>query len=110
MNIAREGDLVLLLGKDGKRFIFRLESGIRFHTHRGIVDHDDLIGRSWGSEVLSHLNYPYLVLAPSIHDLIMNIKRITQIVYPKESSQILLKMNIGPGKHVIEHTSLDAAT
>ena len=102
MATVQEGDLVQLIGKDGKRFIFRARVERQMHTHRGIVDHDTVIGSTWGTEVKSHLGFPYLILQPSIHDLIMNIKRSTQIVYPKESAHILLKMNIGAGRRVIE--------
>ncbi len=102
MEIASENDLVLLLGKDGKRFIVRLEQGGELHTHRGRISHDDLIGQPWGGEVVSHLGYPFWVVEPSIHDLIMDARRRTQIVYPKESGYILLKMNIRSGSRVIE--------
>jgi len=100
--IASESDLVLLLGKDGKRFIVRLERGGELHTHRGRILHDDLIGQTWGREVFSHLRYPFWLLEPSTHDLIMDARRRTQIVYPKESGYILLKMNIRSGCRVIE--------
>jgi tRNA (adenine57-N1/adenine58-N1)-methyltransferase len=100
--IASEHDLILLLGKDGKRFIVRLEPGKELHTHRGRLFHDDLIGQPFGHQVTSHLGYPFYLLHPSIHDLIMNVKRRTQIVYPKESGYILLKLNIRSGSRVIE--------
>lgn len=100
--IASENDLVLLLGKDGKRFIVRLAQGGELHTHRGRISHDELIGQPWGGKVVSHLRYPFWLLEPSIHDLIMDARRRTQIVYPKESGYILLKMNIRSGSRVIE--------
>lgn len=102
MSVAEEQDLVLLLGKDGKRFIVRLKPGDELHTHRGFIRHDDLIGQPLGAEVTSHLGYPFHLLRPSIHDVIMNIKRESQIIYPKESGYVLLKMNIVPGSKVIE--------
>ncbi len=100
--IASEHDLILLLGKDGKRFIVRLEPGEELHTHRGRLLHDELIGHPFGRQVTSHLGYPFYLLQPSIHDLIMDVRRRTQIVYPKESGYILLKLNIGFGSRVIE--------
>lgn len=102
MSTAQEGQLVLLTGQDEKQFLFRLQAGTRFHTHRGIVDHDQIIDQPWGREILSHLGFSYLILRPSINDLIMNLKRCTQIIYPKESAQILLKLDVGPGSRVIE--------
>ena len=102
MAVAKEQDLVLLLGKDGKRFILRLSPGDELHTHRGFIKHDDIMGQPLGGQVTSHLEYPFYLLRPSIHDLIMNIKRESQIIYPKESGYVLLKMNIVSGSRVIE--------
>lgn len=102
MVVTQEEDLVLLLGKDGKRFIVRLRPGEELHTHRGFIRHDDIVGRPLGSEMTSHLGHPFYLLRPSIHDLIMNARRESQIIYPKESGYALLKMNIVAGTRVIE--------
>jgi tRNA (adenine57-N1/adenine58-N1)-methyltransferase len=102
MVVARAQDLVLLLGKDGKRFIVRLSPGESLHTHRGFIKHDDIVGQPLGAQLTSHLGHPFYLLRPSLHDLIMNVRRESQIVYPKESGYVLLKMNIMPGSRVIE--------
>ena len=102
MTVASEGQLILLLGKDRKSFIFRLERGQQLQTHRGIFFHDDLIGRPMGSRVRSHLGHQYYLLTPSTDDLLRGIRRNTQIVYPKEIGYILMKMSIRPGSVVIE--------
>ncbi len=102
MSVARENDLVLLMSRDRKSFIVRLESGVELQTHRGVIRHDDLIDQALGREVQSHLGYPFLVLEPSTHDLILDLKRTTQIMYPKDIGYLLLKMNIGPGSRVVE--------
>jgi len=102
MSIAKAQDLILLLGKDGKRFMVRLSPGGELHTHRGFLKHDDILGQPLGAQLTSHLGYPFYLLRPSLHDLIMNIKRESQIIYPKESGYALLKMNIMPGSRVIE--------
>jgi tRNA (adenine57-N1/adenine58-N1)-methyltransferase len=102
MSVAKAQDLVLLLGKDSKRFMVRLSPGGELHTHRGFFKHDDILGQPLGAQLTSHLGYPFYLLRPSLHDLIMNIKRESQIIYPKESGYALLKMNIMPGSRVIE--------
>ena len=99
---TREGDLIQLVGLSHKSFILTLKSGAVFHTHRGILNHDDLIGRSWGSQILSHNGSPFFILQPSMTDILRNTKRSTQIMYPKEIGFILLYMGIGPGSRVIE--------
>ena len=102
MDVARENDLVFLMGKDRKSFIVRLEPGAQLQTHRGVIKHDDLIGQPLGRRVQSHLSYPFLVLEPSAHDLILDLKRTTQIMYPKDIGYIMLKMNVGTGSRVVE--------
>ena len=102
MSVARENDLVFLMSRDRKTFIVRLEPGAQLQTHRGVIRHDDLIGQPLGREVQSHLGYPFLVLEPSTHDLILDLKRTTQIMYPKDIGYVLLKMNVGPGSRVVE--------
>ncbi len=102
MKVARENDLVFLMGKDRKSFIVRLEPGAQLHIHRGVIRHDDLIGQPLGREVQSHLGYYLLVLEPSTHDLILDLKRTTQIMYPKDIGYLLLKMNVGSGSRVVE--------
>jgi tRNA (adenine57-N1/adenine58-N1)-methyltransferase len=99
---AQADDVVMLISEDGKRFYIRLTPGFRQHTHQGIIDHDDLIGRSLGRKVMSTTGHTYLVLEPSLEELIRSIKRNTQIVYPKEAGRIIFKMNIYPGRRVIE--------
>ncbi len=101
-NPAQPNDLVLLLSPDGKRFLVRLTPGQQHHTHHGYLAHDALIGQPFGSAVKTQLGHPYLLLQPSTFDLVMRVKRASQIVYPKEIGYLLLRMNIGPGARVIE--------
>ena len=102
MNLAQENDLVLLIGQDRKQFIIRLQAGGQLQTHRGYINHDDLLGRPLGREIRSHLGYSFILLEPSGFDLIRLLKRTTQIMYPKDIGYILLKLNIVPGSRVIE--------
>ncbi len=101
-SIAQEGDLVELVGLSYKHFMIRLEHGVEFHTHRGIVKHDDLIGKPWGSQIFSHMGSPFFMLQPALPDLLKDLPRATQIMYPKDIGFILLTMGIGPGTQVIE--------
>jgi tRNA (adenine57-N1/adenine58-N1)-methyltransferase len=99
---AREGDLAQLVGNDHKHFMIRLEPGRQLQTHRGYVNHDDLIGLPWGSQVHSHIGKPFHLLEPSIHDMVLDTQRNTQIMYPKDIGFILINMDIGPGRQVLE--------
>ncbi|MBC7232741.1 MAG: tRNA (adenine-N1)-methyltransferase [Chloroflexi bacterium] len=101
MRVFSEGETVLiLLGR--KRFLMRLQRDQVQHTHHGLIHHNDLIGQLPGISLTTHLGYPLLALRPSLHDMIMSIERVSQIVYPKEIGYILLKLNVGPGCRIIE--------
>ena len=99
---TQAGDLVQLVGLRHKSFIFPLIPGGDFQTHRGVLKHDDLIGLPWGTQVFSHLGAAFFLLQPAIADLLLDLKRNTQILYPKDTGFILLTMGIGPGQKVIE--------
>lgn len=100
--MTRPGDLVLLIDSKNKPFIFRLEPGHEFQTHRGVVRHDDLAGLAWGSRIASHLGQTFYLLQPTLHDLLLHLPRQSQIVFPKELGYILLRLSVGPGARVIE--------
>jgi tRNA (adenine57-N1/adenine58-N1)-methyltransferase len=99
---AQEGDLIELTGMHRGFYILRLEKGKVLQTHRGVVKHDDLIGREWGSEIMSHLERPFYLYPVTLSSMLRNTKRNTQILYPKDIGYILITMGIGPGSRVIE--------
>lgn len=96
------GDLVLIVGKDHKESIVRIQEGKEHQSHNGVLKHNQIIGQLWGSTVYTHLNYAYQLLPPSMEQLIRGVRRATQILYPKEIGYMLMKMNIGPGTRVVE--------
>jgi tRNA (adenine57-N1/adenine58-N1)-methyltransferase catalytic subunit len=100
--IARDGDLAQLVGVRHKFFIFMLKTGSKFESHRGILLHDDLIGKPWGTQVFSHIGSPFYLLQPSLGDLLVDLPRTTQILYPKDIGFIFVTMGIGPGRKVLE--------
>src|SRR5512137_1690202 len=99
---AQAGDLAQLVGLRHKHFIFPLIPGGEFLTHRGILKHDDLIGKPWGSQVFSHQDSPFFMLQPSLADILTDLPRNTQIMYPKDIGYILTMMTVGPGQRVME--------
>jgi tRNA (adenine57-N1/adenine58-N1)-methyltransferase len=101
-SLARNGDLAQLVGLRHKHFIINLQAGAKLETHRGILLHDELIGVPWGTQVFSHMGAPFFLLQPSLADLLTNITRTTQILYPKDIGFILVTMGVGPGQKVVE--------
>lgn len=99
---ATAGDVVQLVGLRHKHFIFTLVDDGELQTHRGVLKHNDLIGLSYGTQVFSHIGAPFFLLQPSLADLLNELPRNTQILYPKDIGFILVTMSIGPGQRVIE--------
>ncbi|MBP6178192.1 MAG: tRNA (adenine-N1)-methyltransferase [Anaerolineales bacterium] len=101
-SMACAGDLAQLVGLTHKHFIFSLKEGGDLQTHRGVLKHDELIGKQWGSQVFSHTGAPFFLLQPSIADILNDLPRATQILYPKDIGFILITMGIAPGQRVME--------
>jgi tRNA (adenine57-N1/adenine58-N1)-methyltransferase len=99
---VEDGDLVQLVGLRHKSFIFRVAAGGKMESHRGVIKHDDLIGKPWGTKVTSHLGNPFFILQPALGDLLKEMPRTTQILFPKEIGFILVTMGIGEGQLVVE--------
>lgn len=98
----RPGERVQLTGPKGRVSTIHLQAGATFHTHRGAIAHDDLIGRDDGSVLRATDGTEYLCLRPLLHDIVMSMPRGAAIIYPKDAAQILAKTDIRPGATVIE--------
>src|SRR5690606_34103345 len=96
------GDKVQLTGPKGRMNTVTLEAGKTFHTHRGMIEHDDLVGLPDGSVVTSTTGDEYLALRPLLTDFVMSMPRGAAIVYPKDAAQILAHADIFPGATVVE--------
>jgi tRNA (adenine57-N1/adenine58-N1)-methyltransferase len=98
----RAGDRVQLTGPKGKLNTITLEPGKVFHTHRGILSHDDIIGLPDGSVVENNVGVEHLALRPLLSDFVMSMPRGAAIIYPKDAAQILAQADIFPGATVVE--------
>lgn len=96
------GDRVQLTDPKGRMHTLVLEPGKIFHTHRGGIAHDDLIGRPEGSVVASTANTQYLALRPLLSDFVLSMPRGAQVIYPKDAAQIVAMGDIFPGARVVE--------
>jgi tRNA (adenine57-N1/adenine58-N1)-methyltransferase catalytic subunit len=98
----RAGDRVQLTDPKGRHYSLTLEAGGQYHTHRGGLAHDDLIGRPEGSVVISPVGTPYLALRPLLADYVLAMPRGAQVIYPKDAAQILMWGDVFPGARVLE--------
>jgi tRNA (adenine57-N1/adenine58-N1)-methyltransferase len=96
------GDQVQLTDPKGRRHRVVLEPGRAFHTHRGMLAHDDLIGCQEGSVVVSSGGTAYVALRPLLADYTLSMARGAAVVYPKDAGQILAHGDIFAGARVIE--------
>ena len=97
-----DGDHVLLYLSQRKTYLVKVEAGKSFHTHKGFIKFDDLIGKEYGSIIQSSLNVEFAALKPLLRDYIMKSARQTQITYPKDIALIVMFSGIGPGSRVVE--------
>lgn len=96
------GDMVQLTDPKGKLHTITLTPGEVFHTHRGQLPHDDLIGLPEGSVVTSSNGSSYLALRPHLDDFVLAMPRGAAVVYPKDAARIVALSNLGPGSRVTE--------
>ncbi|WP_020171344.1 tRNA (adenine-N1)-methyltransferase [Gordonia polyisoprenivorans] len=96
------GDRVQLTDAKGRKFTVILETGKQFHTHRGAIAHDDLIGAPEGSIVAATSGTEYLALRPLLVDYVLSMPRGAQVIYPKDAAQIVTEGDIFPGARVLE--------
>lgn len=86
----------------GRLHTITLAPGRQFHTHRGHITHDDLIGAPDGSTVTNTTGVEYLALRPLLSDYVMSMPRGAAVVYPKDAGQIITMADVFPGARVVE--------
>ena len=96
------GDQAQLTDPKGRRHLAVLQPGRLFHTHRGSIALDDIIGSPEGSVVRSSAGTPYVALRPLLADFTLSMTRGAAVVYPKDAAQILAMADIAPGMRVLE--------
>ena len=98
----RPGDQVQLTDPKGRKHLITLAAGQSFHTHRGSLAHDDLIGQPDGNVVKSSGGTPYVALRPLLADYTLAMGRGAAVIYPKDAAQIVAFADVYPGARVLE--------
>ncbi len=96
------GEWVRLTDAKGRRHNICLEVGKSFHTNRGGISHDDIIGREEGFTLTSTSGGEYLVFRPLLSEFVVSMPRGAAVVYPKDAAQIVAMADIFPGARVVE--------
>lgn len=97
-----DGDYVLIYLDARRTYMIKMEAGKTFHTHKGYLKLDELIGKEYGEPIKSSLGIYFTTLKPALTDYIMKSSRNTQITYPKDAALIVMFSGIGPGSRVVE--------
>jgi tRNA (adenine57-N1/adenine58-N1)-methyltransferase len=104
--LIQDNDLVYLILDERRRWLLQVEKGKEFHSDRGIIKFDDIIGETFGTVVFSHPHdtqgYKFYVLKPLLADYVIYMGRKTQIIYPEDAGLIIMYSGIKPGSKVIE--------
>ena len=92
----------MLVDSKRRHYLVTLKPQGEFHSHKGVVRHDDLIGAPEGSVVVSTRSEPYRALRPTLEDFVLLMPRGAQVIYPKDLGAILMLADIAPGQRVFE--------
>jgi tRNA (adenine57-N1/adenine58-N1)-methyltransferase catalytic subunit len=98
----QDGEQILLLDQRGKRHLIFLRKSETFHSDRGWVPHDGIIGKVEGSWVRSSMGLRYIAVRPTLADYVLEMPRGAQVIYPKDLAMILFWADIYPGCRVME--------
>lgn len=100
--VLRAGERVLLVDRRGRSSLVRLRDGGRHHTHAGVLLHDELIDAPEGIEVRTDRGAAFVVLRPTLSDVVLHMPRGAQVIYPKDLGPIVLALDLRPGTIVLE--------
>jgi tRNA (adenine57-N1/adenine58-N1)-methyltransferase len=100
--LISEGDDILLYLDRKRTYLVRVEAEKSFHTHKGYIQLGDLVGKQYGTRVVSSMGIEFVALKPNLRDHIFKTSRRTQISYPKDIALIIMYSGIGPGSRVVE--------
>lgn len=96
-----DGERILLIDGEGRKYL--VQAGKRkLHTKLGVVDLSEAIGKEPGTKIKSHLGKDFIVLQPLVIDYLQKLRRVPQIMLPKDAGQIVAHTGIGPGSYVVD--------
>src|SRR5262249_56202981 len=98
----QDGEQVLLIDQRGKRHLIFLRKSETFHSDRGWISHDAIIGQPDGSWVRSSMGLRYLAVRPTLAEFVLDMPRGAQVIYPKDLAMILFWADVYPGCPVLE--------
>ncbi|MGC8569920.1 MAG: tRNA (adenine-N1)-methyltransferase [Caldivirga sp.] len=102
MDVVKEGDYVLLWHSNEIKVIAVAKRGLVIGTVRGILRLDDILGKPYGSRIVTNLGHTFYITKPDIIDVLLKMPRVTQPIYPKDTSALIIMLNVRPGSRILE--------
>ena len=100
--VFEAGSWALVVDPRGRRLLLSLQAGALVNTHRGLLEHDAVIGAASGATVVTRSGSSLTVYAPSFEDIVLEMPRGAQIIYPKDIAAMLGELSLLPGMRVLE--------
>jgi tRNA (adenine57-N1/adenine58-N1)-methyltransferase len=98
----KQNSYVLFFYNDSKKWLMKVSKKQQFHTHVGVINHKDVVGKEYGSTIKTNKGKYIYLFEPTIHDYILKSQRSTQIVYPKDLGYIAARTGLQSGQKVVE--------
>jgi len=96
----KKGDFVLLVSKNGKKWLVKIEG--RIDTHIGSIDLSEIVGKENGAKISTSTGHSVYCFTPTLSDFIILMKRKAQVIYPKDLAPILFYGDVSPGQRILE--------
>ncbi|MDG2427830.1 MAG: tRNA (adenine-N1)-methyltransferase [Acidimicrobiales bacterium] len=96
------GDQVLLVDRKGRRYLVALEVEAEFHTHTGVVAHEQILGEDEGVVLRSSRGSTFTAFRPTMAEYVLKMPRGAQVIYPKDLGPLLMLADVFPGARILE--------
>ena len=96
------GDQVLLVDRKERRYLVELEVGAEFHSHTGVITHDEILGADEGVVLRSSRGSMFTAFRPTMADYVLKMPRGAQVIYPKDLGPLLMLADVFPGARILE--------
>jgi len=98
----KEGERILLIDEKGKKFMLKLGEMSELHTHGGVIDIADIVGKEPGFKAITHKDKEFTVVYPNLIDYMEKMRKLPQTIQPKDASQIIANTGLCSGHNVVE--------
>ena len=96
------GAQVLLVDRKQRRYLLALDAGAEFHSHTGVIAHDEILGADEGVVLRSSRGSMFTAFRPTMADYVLKMPRGAQVIYPKDLGPILMMADVFPGARILE--------